>query len=1109
MEKISILSENQIKNFNLTNNLEEYIEAKHQDYLSELQENNFEILPWRRLELITAYKNNALMYEDVPEYIKEKHNLPSRDEGIDVIKITNGKIKKVYQCKCYTTKKVTKSKIESFYNYKQEIYNLNDVEFIVVGSLITKIHKSINQLKYDINEDFGKHSKIGGNKNDIKLRYYQEEAIAKIQKAYDDEVDTINIKIPCGCGKTQLIYHYGLLNDYKILILVPKINIAEQIHDYFIKKLHKEINCHWAHCDKKCESNVTLCVYNSVEVAIDENYDITFIDEAHHIISSETYKKLLFECGMYEEEVKDSYIDLISNSVKTKLKVNLSATIDINSEYDYEFELNRAIEEGYLTNYEINVLYVNKLFKYKDILEEDYKTRFLNIVNILNTNKEYKHVLIYCSRVEIANMCVEVLNANNITAHAVTYETKKKYRNHVLRDFKNGLVRVICSVNCLSEGTDLPIADTAIFLNDKGVEINIIQCIGRILRLHKYKNKARIILFDTNEEHGNKRSNYYLRVLDKYDKYFRKFANKYIKIYDHSDHSIDIKEKKNEYFDKIVKFRLTDEEKIKHCQEFYDKFSRLPTRKETFNGWNIGIFIAGLKVYKSPIKETIEKIFNTTIESNPISFEEKCEKCREYYRIFKRLPKTNEIYDDWNIGTFIEGVKYKDSEKELKELSTIFKRHIASKHRISNEEFLEICKEYKNEFNKVPLYSTKFKEVQIGKIINRIINLNQRPEIKNDILELFGDKVLNKRNKINITSEQKIKLVVDYYNKFGRLPKQTDEKYHNFDLGKYLNRLKLGQMESERKEIENKLGVEIKRTKTINRSKDKTFDEKIQLCKIFYDKYKRLPNYSIEDETNAGFKIYDFINNIRKHNNEEHKKIIEEIFKIKLNNVEKRYTQEEKLEILIDFIETYGSFENITKDNQNYNGLNIRIELQEIKRCRSEVYKNIRAELLKRFPNLVIGERKVVNKLNHQIMLDEIDKYLAKNKILNSKSVSEDGQYNIGSFCNEVMRTDRGNSYKDVKPLLEEIFEKHNFKWKTHAARDNSTPDEIYDKFYQYCLKYGKFPRSTSKNQNEDQKYLGNKWKMMNQTKYKETYKELTTKILEMEKAVLSKKEGK
>ena len=66
--------------------MDNYIQNKLKDYLKELQENNFKINSGRKLELITAYKNNSLLYEDVPEYIKDKYDLPSRDEGIDVIK---------------------------------------------------------------------------------------------------------------------------------------------------------------------------------------------------------------------------------------------------------------------------------------------------------------------------------------------------------------------------------------------------------------------------------------------------------------------------------------------------------------------------------------------------------------------------------------------------------------------------------------------------------------------------------------------------------------------------------------------------------------------------------------------------------------------------------------------------------------------------------------------------------------------------------------------------------------------------------------------------------------------------------------------------------------
>ena len=78
-----------------------YIQRKLNDYLFELSTSKFAINRWRKLELITAYKNNSLLYEDVPENIKEKYNLPSRDEGIDVVKLENDNIIETYQCKDY------------------------------------------------------------------------------------------------------------------------------------------------------------------------------------------------------------------------------------------------------------------------------------------------------------------------------------------------------------------------------------------------------------------------------------------------------------------------------------------------------------------------------------------------------------------------------------------------------------------------------------------------------------------------------------------------------------------------------------------------------------------------------------------------------------------------------------------------------------------------------------------------------------------------------------------------------------------------------------------------------------------------------------------------
>ena len=368
----------------------------------------------------------------------------------------------------------------------------------------------------------------------------------------------VRIKIPCGCGKTALMYYFGMTN-LKILVMVPKINIAEQIQDYFENNLNKQCNCYWTDNTIECDSNVTICVYNSVVHVIDKRFDIIFIDEAHHILGSKLYKYYDTNIDLCEDSIEDSdensnydtdeyfsensdenseqtsitkiepkseyksFIPKIQN-LNSVLKVYLSATIDVKNidNPTYELSIDKAIEEGYLSDYEFNILYVDPSFD----------TNYKQLVEIINENKEYKHIILYCNRIETANYINDMLRNNGIISEVITSEQSKTKRNRILNDFRNELIKVICSVNCLNEGTDLPIADTCMFVNDRGSEINIIQCIGRILRKHQFKNKGRIVLFDSNPEDAELKYEYYLRVLDKIDTGFKRNVKRKLKLYD-------------------------------------------------------------------------------------------------------------------------------------------------------------------------------------------------------------------------------------------------------------------------------------------------------------------------------------------------------------------------------------------------------------------------------------------------------------------------------------------------------------------------------------------------------------------------------------------------
>ena len=741
--------------------MEAYIKTKLDDYLYELSLNNFIINSWRKLELITAYKNKALLYEDVPEHIKEKYDLPSRDEGIDVVKLENETIIETYQCKDYNGY-VSNHSLGTYFGF--HLYKLIGIPFNVVGSINSIFNSMITPIIYDTNEILEYNHDIKPQTQNVldSLRWYQKEAIDLIEKVLYDNINKtatnneVRIKIPCGCGKTAIMYYFGL-SCLKILILVPKINIGEQIQDYFETTLNKKCNCYWTNNITKLKSNVTICVYNSVDHIINKKFDIVFIDEAHHIIGSKLYKYYDSNSNMSIDEnsnsitngylsgdidedtdettiedtdedtsensiikdksIHDSFITKIQN-LNSTLKVYLSATIDVkNIENSFELSFDKAINEGYLSDYEFNILYV----------DSEFDTNYNQLVEIINENKEYKHIILYCNRIETAKSINKLLNNNNIISSVITSEERKSKRNRILNDFQNNLIKVLCSVNCLNEGTDLPIADTCMFINDRGSEINIIQCIGRILRKHKFKNKARIVLFDSNPNDAELKYEYYLHVLDKIDSSFKTNIKHKLKLYNYThDIRFNIIEKQNQYFNKITRFRLSWEDKLKLCQKFHDEYKRLPKYKEFYKNFCIGYFIQNIRYSNNQDKiNQLKEIFGEHyIDKNiKYTFEDKLELCKQFHNKFRKFPLQIDKYNNWNIGRFVHTIKNSKNKDKINQLKEIFGEHyIDSNNNIKYtfEDKLELCKQFHNEFKRLPKRNEKYDDFNIGYFIKHI-----------------------------------------------------------------------------------------------------------------------------------------------------------------------------------------------------------------------------------------------------------------------------------------------------------------------------------------------------------------------------------------------------
>jgi len=69
-----------------------------------------------------------------------------------------------------------------------------------------------------------------------------------------------------------------------------------------------------------------------------------------------------------------------------------------------------------------------------------------------------------------------------------------RYRNKIIKEFTNCESSILVSARVLNEGINIPIVDAITFVDYRSSTVDIIQCIGRALRLHDKKKLAKIYI---------------------------------------------------------------------------------------------------------------------------------------------------------------------------------------------------------------------------------------------------------------------------------------------------------------------------------------------------------------------------------------------------------------------------------------------------------------------------------------------------------------------------------------------------------------------------------------------------------------------------------------
>jgi len=388
------------------------------------------------------------------------------------------------------------------------------------------------------------------------LRPYQQEALGRIRDACA-EGGVHSVVMACGTGKTVIIarlVHVLLSETHKseicrFAILVPSLQLVSRFTDELaIWAPAVEYEVVKGGVEPKFDKSLLICVNNSAKKIAKHDFEVVVVDEAHHIqgwdpeeedVSEESEndsertgwefsdEEFSEDEGNENDEDESDWESLsstpsfspasspdLSSADEAKTKrgfLNVAARLKCKTRLDFtatpksvrtpcvSLGLREAIEAGILVDYWIDV----PVFENNDTPEQKSANRKPNLARLVAEHPEWSRVLAYCNTVAEAEIFAGLLCERGVPAISFSGKTPVSERERLIRSFEDGEFRALVTVNVLGEGVDIPCADCCLFVEPRGSKINVIQCIGRVLRKAPGKTRSVVVLPTTeSEEHA-------------------------------------------------------------------------------------------------------------------------------------------------------------------------------------------------------------------------------------------------------------------------------------------------------------------------------------------------------------------------------------------------------------------------------------------------------------------------------------------------------------------------------------------------------------------------------------------------------------------------------
>jgi len=348
-------------------------------------------------------------------------------------------------------------------------------------------------------------------KPSYELRPYQVEALSAVKTS-----GVTKISLPCGTGKTYLIHALCKDPNQRVAIFVPTRVLLEQTY-MFMKQYDIEVERVGTTYNDSFDdkSRIFVCVFDSAYRLKDISFDTKIVDEAHlaldvlkideDIVDDDlSSDNVLDDADSSSDDVSEANDALRSNDasasvarpssddttqhktrgeiirdIKATRTILLSATI---SNADHIYELRDAINDNVLTDYDVTIPIYSSI---PDLQQQ---------VDFISHNKQFIRILAYCNSLKTAKELQETCIARKIPAGYFDGNTDMYTRMRIIDKLSKGEIRILCTVRTIGVGTNIPSADTCWFVEERRSVIDVIQCVGRVLRKSDDKIISHIIL---------------------------------------------------------------------------------------------------------------------------------------------------------------------------------------------------------------------------------------------------------------------------------------------------------------------------------------------------------------------------------------------------------------------------------------------------------------------------------------------------------------------------------------------------------------------------------------------------------------------------------------